>query len=412
MSKNEQKRRRIKGIRILQQQEIIYTRPLKDVNTASLPIAGCAWIDTNEGVVLIDTLLNAESAKKVREKIIKKIKYIIYTHGHGDHVGGTAAFMEDKPEIIANKYLPDRLDKYNMLAAHRARIAAQQFNIPEIVSQNDYVYPTKTFLGELTFSLGDKTFELHTARAETDDVCWIYVPELKTAFIGDLMISGFPNIGNPWKPTRYALDWAKTLEEIKTKDLNYIFCSGARIMYKEHQVKEALNANIEVIRSLHDQVVNFINKGIHISEMIHQVKVPDHLKNSPYLKMSYSRPEFFVFNVYRWYHGYFDDNPANLLPRPIKEVNHEIYNLIGNPKIILKRTRELFADDQAQLALQVLDILIQADPENIEARKLRIELLSHIGANDFCLMSHNAWAYYIKKDREFIREIKKKLRKS
>jgi len=26
---------------------------------------------------------------------------------------------------------------------------------------------------------------------------------------GDLMIGSFPNIGNPWKPTRFALDWAK-----------------------------------------------------------------------------------------------------------------------------------------------------------------------------------------------------------
>jgi len=404
MSKHEKKKINIKGNRMLQLQEVIYKNPLKDVYTASLPIAGCAWIDTHKGVVLIDTLLTVGIAKKVRQKITETIKYIIYTHGHVDHVGGTAAFMDDNPEVIANKYLPDRLDKYKMLAPHRARIAAQQFNIPEIISPSDFVYPTKTFLGEMIFSLGDKTFELHTARAETDDVCWIHVPELKTAFIGDLMIGVFPNIGNPWKPTRFALDWAKTLEEIKTKDLNYIFCNGAGVMYKEHEVQDALNANIEVIRSLHDQVVNNINKGMHVSEMIHEIKIPDHLKNSPYLKMLYSRPEFFVFNVYRWYHGYFDDNPANLLPRPRNEVIREIYNLIGNPETILKRARELLVDNQAQLAIQVLDVLIQADPENLEARKLRIELLSNLGAQDYCLMSRNAWVYFLEKDKEFLRK--------
>lgn len=58
---------------------------------------------------------------------------------------------------------------------------------------------------------------------------------------------------------------------------------------------------------------------------------------------------------------------------------------------------------QAQLALQVLDVLIQADPEDIEARKLRIELLEQLGSEDYCLMSRNAWVYFIDKDKEFLR---------
>jgi alkyl sulfatase BDS1-like metallo-beta-lactamase superfamily hydrolase len=117
--------------------------------------------------------------------------------------------------------------------------------------------------------------------------------------------------------------------------------------------------------------------------MIHEVKIPEHLKKSPYLRASYSRPEFFVFNVYRWYHGYFDDNIAHLLPRPEREVMGELNNLIGDPEKILKRAKELLEDDQAQLALEVLDVLIQADPEDIEARKMRIKLLKNIGKGDF-----------------------------
>ncbi len=400
---NDKKIEEVKGRQILQVQDVFFNNPLKDVYTAALPIAGCAWVDTGDGVVLIDTLIRENVAKKVYRKIKGKIKYIIYTHGHRDHVGGAAAFLADNPEIIANKYLSDRLDKYKILAAHRAHVTAVQFNFPDIKYHTNYIYPTKTFLGEMTISLGNKTFKLHTARAETDDVCWVHVPEIKTAFIGDLIIGFFPNIGNPWKPTRFALDWAKTLEEIRNLDLEYIFCSGAGIMYKGKRVYKALNANIEIIRSLHDQVVDYINQGMHVSEMIHAVKVPEHLKKNPYLKIRYSRPEFFVYNVYRWYHGYFDDNPAHLLPRPEKEVKAEIFGLIEDPNKILNRARELFDNDQSQLGLQILDVLIQADPENIEARKLRIELLSELGAQDYCLMSRNAWVYFIDKDKEFLR---------
>jgi alkyl sulfatase BDS1-like metallo-beta-lactamase superfamily hydrolase len=386
-----------------------FANPLKDVYTANLPIAGCAWVETTNGVVLIDTLLTPSAGKEVFKRIKGKIKYIIYTHGHGDHVGGAEAFLADKPEIIASKYLPDRFEKYKILAPHRARITAQQFNVPENFRNLEYVYPTKTFLGEMTISLGDKTFELHTARAETDDVVWVYIPELKTAIIGDLMIGPglFPNVGNPWKPTRFALDWAKTLEEIRDLKPEYVFCNGGSIMYKGKRAIKALTHNIDVIRAMHDQVVEFINKDMHITEMIHAVKVPEHLKNSPFLKPFYSRPEFFVFNVYRWYHGYFDHNPAHLLPRPEKEVMKEIYGLIGSSEKILNRSKELFNQKQAQLALQVLDVLIQSEPDNIEARKLRIELLKELGANDACLMSRNTWYYFINQDKNFIRSKRK-----
>ncbi|MFW9824494.1 MAG: alkyl sulfatase dimerization domain-containing protein [Candidatus Thorarchaeota archaeon] len=381
---------------------VIFDNPIKDVGTAVAPLSSCGWIKTTKGVVLIDTLISRRWAKKVRERINDKIKYIIYTHGHTDHVRGTNVFMDDRPEIIASKYLPDRLDKYQMLAPYKARKDAQQFNLPEIVPEFDIIYPTKTFLGDLTFRLGDKTFELHTARAETDDAVWVFVPELNAAFIGDLMIGSFPNIGNPWKPTRFALDWAKELERIRELKPEYIFYSGGGNFIQGENAMKALSEHIEVIRSLHDQVVDHINKGTHITEMIHDVKIPEHLQDSQYLRASYSRPEFFVFNVYRWYHGYFDNNPAHLLPRPEKEVMRELNKLIGDSDKILNRAKQLLDQGQAQLALEILDVLIQADPENIDARKLRIALLNNLGKSDYSLMSLNAYYYFINKDKEYI----------
>jgi len=390
--------------------DIVFKNPLKDVHTAEIPIAGCAWIDTKDGVVLIDTLLFQNAAERVMERIKGKIKYIIYTHGHYDHVGGTQAFMKDNPEVIASKYLPDRLDRYKMLAPYRALISAMQFNIPKADRPvQEVVYPTKTFLGDMTFTLGDKTFELHTARAETDDACWVRVPELNAVFIGDLIIKdNFPNIGNPWKPTRFALDWAKELERVRSLDPEYVFCSGAGYLFQGKHARGALDANIEVIRSMHDQVVEYINQDMHITEMIHEVKMPEHLMNSPYLNPYYSRPEFFTFNVYRWYHGYFDHNPAHLLPRPEKEVMKEIYDLIGSPDKIIDRANELFGQNQTQLALEVLDVLIQVEPENIEALKLRMQLTEELAKGDKCLMSRNAYIYSTGRDKRFIRKIKRK----
>jgi len=396
----------IKPTRVLGAPQARFTNPIKDVHTAVLPIAGCAWVETSDGVVLIDTIARVDVGKEVFKKINGTIKYIIYTHGHGDHVGGAAAYLKDNPEIIASEYLPERLDKYKMLAPHRAHITAVQFNVPEFFRTPEFVYPTKTFLGDMTIKLGDKTFELHAVRAETDDAVWVYVPELNAAFIGDLVIAGLPNVGNPWKPTRFALDWAKALEDVRALNPEHLFCNGAGFYYAGKRALKILDLNIAAIRNLHDQVVDHINKGTHITEMIHKIKLPDHLAKDPYLRPLYSRTEFFVFNVYRWYHGYFDGNPAHLLPRPEKEVIGELYNLIGDSDKILGRAKDLLENNQAQLAIEVLDILIQSDPENIGARKLRIELLKNLAAEDYCLMSRNAWVHYIEKDKEFLKNKK------
>ncbi|MFX1242981.1 MAG: alkyl sulfatase dimerization domain-containing protein [Promethearchaeota archaeon] len=392
----------------------IIKKHIDGVYYASTLISGMVWVETGEGAVVIDTLINIPSAMKVLNKINEKIKVIIYTHGHADHVGGAKVFTANNPEIIASKFLPERFDRYKMLEPYRNLISAMQFNVPPSAfgeGVKNYVYPTKTFLGDYTFRLGRYTFELHTGRGETDDAVWVYIPELKTVCIGDFIMGRwFPNVGNPWKPTRFALEWAKELERISMLEPENIFCSGGGYLFKGEDTKQVLNDNIKVIRSLHDQVVKLINEGMHITEMIHTVKVPDHLINSPFLKQVYSRPEFFVYNVYRWYHGYYDHNPAHLIPRPEKEIMREIYDLIGDKEKIFSRIKNLFEKKQYQLALELLDIIIQSEPENIEALKLRIELIKKLTQNDSCVMSKNAYIYSIKKDKQIIRQKQRELR--
>jgi alkyl sulfatase BDS1-like metallo-beta-lactamase superfamily hydrolase len=395
-----------KGQAALWDTPVRFDNPIKGVFTAGQPISGAAWVETGDGVVVIDTLTIPKFAADMREKIKERggrVKYIIYTHGHGDHVGGASAFLEDQPEIIANQYLPDRLDKYNYQSEHRARIAGEQFNFKAVARKTNWVYPTQTFLGVKILKLGELTFELHTARGETDDVCWIWIPELKTAFIGDLLIGSFPNIGNPWKPTRYALDWAKALEEVRAKNPEHIFYNGAGVHKQGKEVLEILDDTIAVIRNLFDQVIDYINKDLPVTEMIYKVKVPDHLKEKPHLQFTYSRPEFFVFNTYRWYHGYFDGNPAHLLPRPEKEVMTTLMQVIGEPQKVLDKAEDLYQADQAQLGLEVLDVLVQADPENIKARQMRLKLLRKIRTGDNNLMSRNAYTTFIDREEAFLK---------
>ena len=308
-----------KAIQVIANDKVIFENPHPDVHVAKIPIANASWVKTSEGIVVIDTLLNRITGQKMKEKVDETggpVKVIIYTHHHNDHVGGARVFLDDNPEIIGHRFLPEDLEKYRILREHRARIASIQFNVPFMPErQPKYVEPTKTYDTSMVFTLGDKTFELYHARAETDDGTWVYVPELKTAFVGDLIIMGFPNIGNPFKPTRFGLSWARALEAVREKSPEMVIAHGGRAVYKGPDAMELLNVNIEGIHSIHDQVVAFINQDMPVDEMIHAVVLPDHLKNHRFLKFTYSRPEFAVYNIYRWYHGYFDHNPAHLLAK-------------------------------------------------------------------------------------------------
>ena len=402
----DQKPEKNKARQVIANTEVRFEQPSPDVGVARIDIANASWVKTTEGIVVIDTLLNRATGEKMAEKVREAggpVKTVIYTHGHNDHVGGTSAFLADLPEIIGHRYLPERFEKYTILAEHRARIASIQFNVPFVGARSAaYVYPTRTYDEFMRFKLGDKTFELYHARAETDDHTWVFVPEIKTVFVGDLIIAGFPNIGNPFKPTRFALSWARTLEAVLAKDAEMLIAHGGRAVYKGEQVREVLKANIEAIYAIHNQVVDALNKDIPVDEMIHQVGLPDHLKENKHLKFVYSRPEFAVYNIYRWYHGYFDHNPAHLLPRPEKEVNQEIFDLIGDPKAILDRADELFEKGRPQLAIQVLDVLLQAKPEDKAARTLHLKILETLCAEDYCLMSRNTWVYFMDKDKELL----------
>ncbi len=397
---------RDQAFQVIKYDKVHFEHPHPDVHVGRVLIANASWVKTTAGTVLIDTLISPPAAEKMLEEIRKTsgpVKYVIYTHGHGDHVGGAKAFLEDSPEIIAQRYIMERFEKYRILAEHRSRIASIQFNLPFRGPRvPSFVHPTRLYDESMTFTLGDKTFELYHARAETDDHTWVFSPEIRTAFVGDLIIAGFPNIGNPFKPTRFALPWARALEAVREKKPELVIAHGGRAVYQGDQAKEVLDVNIEAIYSVHDQVVEYINQDVPVDEMIHLVKLPDHLKDHPYLRFVYSRPEFAVYNIYRWYHGYFDHNPAHLLPRPEREVNDEIVSLIGSRESILKRAADLFQQGKAQLALQVLDVLLQHDPEDIGGRKLRLEILQVLHEEDYCLMSRNTWVYFMEKDKEFL----------
>lgn len=124
-------------------------------------------------VLVIDAKMDMESAKLMIAEINKltsnPIKFVVLTHSDGDHVNGLVGF----PKGI------------NIVAHHQTRNHMDEaFKDPE----QKFYLPNQTFSKKLKLYLGDKIIKLyHFNPAHTNGDVFVYFPDEKVAFLGDLL---------------------------------------------------------------------------------------------------------------------------------------------------------------------------------------------------------------------------------
>jgi alkyl sulfatase BDS1-like metallo-beta-lactamase superfamily hydrolase len=365
-----------------------------------LPVAGpTGVVITDEGLVVVDTGMpqgGVDRVRRIRERTQAPFHTIIYSHGHGDHVGGVHAFLEDaekrghpRPRIIGHELVAKRFDKYQMLAGRRQYIGSLQFPSPEMqraqrvlrqgTQPSPYVYPNITFTNYMEFKLGGLTFELRHAPAETDDTIWVWVPERKLAMIGDLLIGGCPNTGNPLKEQRYTLEWAEALEKIADKNPEFII-AGLGVL-RGKLARERCLKTAEFLRYIHNEVVKLLNERYWIEDILEKVNIPEEMANDPWLAGNYGYTTFIIHDVYRRYTGWYDGNPSELFPSRSSNIAAEITKLSSTERLI-ERARELQKEGDIQLALHVVDFAIKGTDDvsrRREAVLLKADLLEARG---------------------------------
>lgn len=358
-------------------------------------------IETSEGVLLFDAGFEFTGPRIVEElRVItdKPVRYIVYGHGHADHAFGAGAVIEDasklgwpRPTIIAHENLVARFDRYRAMLAYQEHINRIQFAIPEglpAFSMN-YIYPDETYSDALNLRLGDVTFELRHAKGETDDTTWLWIPERKTACVSDLWVWSCPNVGNPFKVQRFALDWAHALEEIAAKGPELMLPGHGDALVGREVIEDACLTVARALRFLHDQVVGMLNEGKWQEEILQSFEWPPEFSESPYLAPIYGHPYFIVQAVLRQYHGWFDGNASHVFPSGSGEVAGEVLGLAGGPAAVLKRAEELTEEGRTQLALHVVDFLIHGGASEREALALKARLLRQRADAEKSLIARN-----------------------
>ncbi|MCM3767736.1 alkyl sulfatase dimerization domain-containing protein [Neobacillus niacini] len=350
---------------------------------------------TTEGVVVIDTCISPEHAQKIYKEIRSRtdlpIRYIIYTHGHMDHVNSAEVFKENETTVIAHENVVDRFKKYQILKAHRQRIGSVQFdNKTTDVKKYDFTYPDITFHTDYEFKLGEKTFQIVHGKGETDDHCFVSIPGEKVIYSGDFFISSFPNIGNPLKEVRFEREWFESLEKIRARQPEFLVPGHGDLFDNKDTIQTALQDIIECLRFVHDEVIYHMNKGTSLEDMLDQIKLPEHLEKSEYIQPHYGCLMFAIKGTHRRYSGWFDGNPTNLQPAKQKVVAKEILSFIPNQNAILEKCKQLRANGEYQMALHLIDLLVFGSEES-EALVLKAELTKKLSETNENFIMRNIY---------------------
>ena len=363
--------------------------------------ANACIIETSKGVVLFDVGFEFSGPRIVEELraiTSEPVRYIVYGHGHADHAFGAGTVLDDarergsaRPVIIGHENLARRFDRYREMLPYHEHINRIQFGIPAGLPafSRTYIYPDETYGDEMLLRLGDITLELRHANGETDDMTWLWIPELEAACVSDLWVWSCPNVGNPFKVQRYAREWARALEAVAERSPRLLLPGHGKVLEGRAVIRDACGTVARALRFLDQQVVDMLNRGMWPEEILHSFEWPAEFAESPYLAPIYGHPYFIVQGILREYHGWYDGNASHVFPAKTEEVAAEITGLVGE-KALLERARALAGRSDYQLALHLLDFIIDGGSDlRKEALDLKAQLLQTLADKEPSLIARN-----------------------
>jgi len=232
---------------------------------------GGVFIGDN-GVLVIDAKMDKESVDQTIEEIKKvtdkSIKYLVNTHSDGDHTNGNQYFPEDvtiiSHENCRKEFFVPKRDG-----------SPSDWEKPEMAS----FVPEITFRDQMDVYLGSKKVELwYFGVGHTTGDAVVYFPSEKTAFIGDQLFEGRPQLIHSYKGGN-SFEHVKTLTKmLETLDVEKYYSGHSAIAtrqdVKDHisqiqKQQQTIKAMIEQNKSLDEIKSEFDENEARLVESIY-----------------------------------------------------------------------------------------------------------------------------------------------
>ncbi|MGF1680038.1 alkyl/aryl-sulfatase [Photobacterium minamisatsumaniensis] len=387
--------------------------PDKIYQVRGFDLANISFIKGDTGWIIFDPLTAKETAaaalKFVNEQLGERpVVAVVYSHSHADHFGGARGVISDE-DIAAGKVKIIAPEGFMLHAVSENVYAGNAMN-RRLFFQYGVLLPRSPF-GHVDQSIGKNTaagttglvpptmyikddIEEHTidgvkmvfqntpgteAPAEMNT----YFPELKTFWAAENITGTVHNIYTlRGALIRDALEWSKQINKALYKfgqDAEVMFASHSWPRWGNDRIQEIMRSQRDIYANLNNEVLHLANQGVTINEVHNQYKPPKSLQQQ-WSAHSYHGSEAHNSRaVINRYLGYWDGNPATLIPVSPSESGPLYVEMMGGADNIIKKGQALFDNGEYLMASEILNKLVYGEPDNQKAKDLLANVFEQIG---------------------------------
>lgn len=376
-------------------------------------LANISFIKGDTGWIVIDPLTVKETAraalKFINEKLGERpVVAVIISHSHGDHFGGIrgvvddAALAAEKVQIIAPKGFLNEAIAENLYAGN-VMTRRKSYTYGDLVPPSPYGHvdasigkavasgdvgilpPTISIdqpIQELTIDGVRMVFQ-NTPGTEAPAEMNTWFPDFKAFWAAENIVGSLHNILTlRGAPVRDALAWSQYINLAL-----YQFGNQADVMFASHswprwgkeRITEVMRGQRDMYANLNNQVLHLANNGVTINQ-IHNVYEPPKSLQQQWHSRGYHGS--YLHNsraVIQRYLGFWDLNPATLVPLSPEESAPLYVEMMGGGSKVMAKGRDLYAEGKYRLATEILNKLVYAEPDNQEAKDLLADTYEQMG---------------------------------
>lgn len=348
-------------------------------------VGNVMMITTDEGNVIFDTglvLQVAEQIKALKAISDAPVRYIVLSHSHADHIGGTRFWQEEDTQLIAHedfeeeqRYLME-LEPYQygrnrtlfpwMPAwEDKPDLALMRYGgiVPDIT-----VGDWETF----EFELGGMRFQvIGTPGAEGADNAVLWLPDQKVLFTGDFFGPQFPQFPNVFtmrgEKIRKPVEYAKSLDLLLALEPEVIVPSHFEPTVGADDIRIDMERIRDAVMYVHDETVAGMNAGKSVYQLMRDIQLPPELD----LVQNHGKVDWAVRSIFDYYATWFHfDSPTALYPVPVRDVYADLAAVAGSEGL-LSLAQTYLNNGEPVKSLHIVEVLLAGEPESRSALLLR-----------------------------------------
>jgi len=148
-----------------------------------------------------------------------------------------------------------------------------------------------------------------------------------------------------------------------------VLCHGPNpVMVGKDNINRTLTNYRDAIQFVHDQTVQYMNKGLTPGEIQALVKLPPHLVDDPFLQEVYGAVDRNIYEIFWWYRGYFSGKCRDLFPQSPLQKAEMARDLAGGVNFLAAKAKDALDDGKLEWALELADDVLLLDSGNADAR--------------------------------------------